>query len=343
MRETPDVQAAVVKMFASGDIWLDTTVILPLFAEELAPDATARLYTNLLTATREAGLNLYVTTGVLEEIDAHTRRCVAYARRGSMAWEGRAPFLATAFALTGRSLAELPSWLERFRGSARPSDDIAEYLAEQYGIGRADLQDEAATASVALRGAVQDVWHEAHERRRGRSFGGDPTITARLVDHDVENYLGVVRRRRRERDSPFGYTSWWMTLDRTAFKVRSRISESIPPADLPTSPVLSPDFLVNYLAIGPVRNRIAKQSECLLPLSISDLTPLDLLPPELLVAAEEVRERMKAMPEHVIRREVRDTLDRGRQRIGPLVAGGLDGLIDDLREAAGDDERAGSA
>lgn len=134
-----------------------------------------------------------------------------------------------------------------------------------------------------------------------------------------------------------------MTLDRTAFKVRSRISAIIPPAELPTSPVLSPDFLVNYLAIGPVRNRVAKRSECLLPLSISDLTPLDLLPPELLVAAEQVRERMKSMPEHVIRREVRDTLDRGRQRIGPLVEGGLDGLIDELREAAGDEDPASDA
>ncbi len=244
------------------------------------------------------------------------------------------PFLSAAFALTGRARGELPTWLERFRGSARPQDDIAEYLRENYGIHVSSLEDDADRASVELRGAVQEVWHEAHERRRGQGvYVGDANTTARLVDHDVENYLGVVRRRRRERDSPFGYTTWWLTLDRTAYKVRRRISEHLPAADVPDSPVLSPDFMVNYLAIGPVRNRIEKATEAGLPLSISDLTPLDLLPTELLDAAEGVRARMNALAEHVVRREVRDTLDRGRRRIGPLAEGGLEHLMQELRGA----------
>lgn len=100
---------------------------------------------------------------------------------------------------------------------------------------------------------------------------------------------------------------------------------------------MSPDFLVNYLAVGPVRKRLAKKSESSLPLSISDMTPLDLLPPELLDSAEAVRDRMKDMPEHLIRREVRDTLDKGRRRVGPLAQGGLDSLMQDLRGAVSTD------
>lgn len=80
MRETPDVQAAVVKMFATGEVWLDTTVALPLFAEELVDDSTRRLYTNLLGAAAQAGLNIFITLGVLEELDSHMRRCLAYTR-----------------------------------------------------------------------------------------------------------------------------------------------------------------------------------------------------------------------------------------------------------------------
>jgi hypothetical protein len=82
-----------------------------------------------------------------------------------------------------------------------------------------------------------------------------------------------------------------------------------------------------------VRNRIAKTTEGNLPLSIAALTPLDLLPKAVLDAAEGVRDRMKTMPEHVIRREVRDTLDRARRRVGPMAEGGLELLMQELSGA----------
>jgi hypothetical protein len=49
LRETPDVQKTVVKLFAQGDIWLDTSVLLPLFAEDLL-DPSDRAYTNIFRA-----------------------------------------------------------------------------------------------------------------------------------------------------------------------------------------------------------------------------------------------------------------------------------------------------
>lgn len=134
MRETPDVQGAVSKMFDDGEIWIDTTVVLPLFAEELSDSPMSRLYTNLLSAARESGLSLFITPGVLEEIDSHMRKCVAYGRHSGRVWEGRVPFLAAAFALTGRSRGQLPTWLERFRGGVLPQEDIAQYLTEAWGI-----------------------------------------------------------------------------------------------------------------------------------------------------------------------------------------------------------------
>ncbi len=40
MRETPHVQSAIVKIFSDGDIWLDASVVLPLFAEDLLEEGT---------------------------------------------------------------------------------------------------------------------------------------------------------------------------------------------------------------------------------------------------------------------------------------------------------------
>jgi hypothetical protein len=332
LRETPDVQSAMVKMFSHGEVWFDTSIVLPLFAEELIPEEYRRLYTNMVLAARESGLTLRMTAGVAEEIDSHMTRCLAYARVGSE-WEGKVPFLAAAFIRSGQARVTLPRWLDRFRGTARPLDDISEYVAQEFGIETGDLQADAATAPLALRGAVQEVWYEAHERRR-QDAELDANTTARLVDHDVENYLGVVRRRRRERDSAFGYTSWWLTLDRTAYLVRSRIAQSLPAADVPPSPVMSPDFMATYLAIGPMRARVAKRTEEQLPLALSDISVLDLMPKELADEAEVLREEMKGMPEHVIRRRVRDRLDEARRKGGPITQGGLEAAVESLAPKA---------
>jgi hypothetical protein len=341
LKETPDIQSAIVKMFETGDIWLDTTVVLPLFAEELIDDPAERRYTRMLAAAKQAGLRLFVTSGVIEEIDSHMARCLAYVRT-HQTWEGNVPFLASAFALTGRARGALPTWLETFRGESRPEDDIVEYLSEFVVIEVADLSADADTASVETRGLVHEVWREGHEKRRQSwTRPADPNTTHRLVDHDVENYLGVVSRRKQEAISPVGYTAWWMTLDRTAYQVSRRLREELG-SKAPASPVMSPDFMVNYLSVGPLRARLGKSSERDLPLAVKDLTATDALPTELLDAAEEVRFRLRDAPEHVIRREVRDRLDAERGRIRELAQEGTEGVLTHIEIRTGSAEAATS-
>jgi hypothetical protein len=91
--------------------------------------------------------------------------------------------------------------------------------------------------------------------------------------------------------------------------------------------------MLNYLAIGPLRARIGKASEQDLPLAVRDLTATDALPKELLDAAEEVRERLRDSPEHVIRREVRDRLDAERRRMGELAREGAEGVLTQIEKA----------
>ena|SRR5947209_4650835 len=135
-------------------------------------------------------------------------------------------------------------------------------------------------------------------------------------------------RRKQEKSNPFGYSAWWLTLDRTAFSIetnlRRRLGEK-PPA----SPVMSPDFLVNYLAFGPRRGRLSKATEARLPLSLG-LGVVDFMPAELLVLAEQIRSQMKDLPEHVIRRRIRDELDAAKIRLGSLTYGGLSQVEEEL-------------
>ena len=233
MRETPDVQSAVVKMFSDGDIWLDSSFVLPLFAEELL-EPEARSHTELIRSTKECGLKLHVTEGVLEELVTHIRRALSYERaKSQQGARGAAPFLLGAYELAGSPGDAFESWIENFYGND-PEVDVMEYLEEVHGIQLTSLVAFSNEAPLDWRATVAEVWHEARDYRdkRNSALGLPPMDTAtreKLVAHDVENYLGIVMRRtqRNEKRSAFGYKSWWLTLDRTAYRVNTRLVEVV--------------------------------------------------------------------------------------------------------------------
>lgn len=329
LRETPDVQSVITKMFSQGEIWLDTSVVLPLFAEDLL-EPENRHFTNLFRAANEAGIRLYITYGVLEELERHMNRCLACHRTSARDWFGDAPFLYSLYMLSGRAAGDFGNWIEQFRGSARPEDDIADYLQQMFDVNLKGLESEVEKAPDDLRIAVQEIWNEIHFERRKDSPEADPTMTQRLAAHDTESYLGVIERRRVERESPFGYNSWWLTLDRDSFKIKTRLQEFLI-GKVPHSPVLSPDFLSNYLAFGPARRHVSKGLEISLPVII-DSSVTEYLPPELVTLAEKVREEMKEYPEHVIRRKVRDSIDAAKTRRGAMAQGGIPAMHQELKD-----------
>lgn len=335
MRETADVQQALVKMFATGEIWLDTNVLLRVVAETLV-DENARTYTNILRAAREAGLTLHMTEGVVEEIEGHMYLSLTYARNDDRRnpWRSHVPFLFSAFAFTGRARGAFPSWLEQFRGNARPLDDIIEVMREEFGVQVGSLDADAGRAPVELRAAVFEYWQEVHARRHRSPATHLPRDRiGQLASHDTENYLGVVWRRRGHRDSPFGHTTWWLTLDSAAFALgREALWKS--GSNVPFHPpTISPDFMVSYLVIGPMRRHVSRASEGRLPLLV-EVGALDFLPTRLLQIAERVRSELDGLPEHVIRRRVRDALDAARLRMGPMAQrGSFDDFLEDLKPA----------
>lgn len=336
MQETPDVQSAIVKIFAEGDIWLDTSVVLPLFGEVLL-EPQSRAHSILFEATREAGLRLFVTAGVVQELATHISRSRGYAHAAARGdTYGSEPFLLSCYRLAGRPTDRFDSWTETFSGSSRPEDDVADYLSEFHGIELRGLEEETARADEVMRAMVSEIWHEARDEKdkRALSMGAPPTDMGTrnlLVAHDVENYVGTIVRRqdRKERTSAFGYKTWWLTLDGTAFRVARELDSRIegrPPA----SPAISPDFMLRYLSIGPVRARLSKQTEQVLPLMLN-MSILDAVPPELLELSDSLRKDLAGLPSHVIRRKIRDMLDEARLLIGARGKAGQSGLTDEIK------------
>ena len=168
MRETPDVQSAVVKIFSEGDIWLDASVVLPLFAEELLGESS-RAHGLMLRAAKEAGLKVYVTDGVVQELASHVHKCRGFyhalSRGGAY---GSEPFLLSSYVLSGRDSSEFEAWLETFCGTNRPEDDVADYLYEVYGIDVQGLSEYVEKADPTLVAMVSEIWHEARDAKDER-------------------------------------------------------------------------------------------------------------------------------------------------------------------------------
>lgn len=317
LQETQDVQRAVRKLFSHGDVWLDTSIVLPLLIETLRDD---RPLTDLLAAARQVGLRLRVTPGVVEEVESNLRRAVARASRGASAWTGNDPVIYANYVAVGGEAGTIRAWVEQFRGLERPADDIRESLADLFGIEQHDLKAEMAEANVALRAAVREVWNDIHARRRAQQS----LDIYSLVEHDVENWLGVLQLRRKEKGAQgLGYRSWWLTLDRQALgvkgKVELRYGHPVGP-----SPTMSPEFLLAYLNFRPFYDPALRPA--VLP-PATHLGGLDLIPRELIEVAEEVRAELKGLPSRVVERRVRDAMDRRRRGDDAHEEGSVEELL----------------
>ena len=313
LRETPDVQSATSKLFSHGKVWLDTTVLLPVFAEQLEEDETLRKFSRLFQKCREVGIELCVTPGIILEINTHMNKALACSRYRPLDWSGYIPYLYYQYLHTGKPASEFPKWLSLFRGAECENDDISQFLFELFGVKRVGLSEEAEKVEENLRWAAKRLWSDAHRERR-RNAQHDDTITQQLIEHDLETYLGVIALRQEEQVTELGYRTWLLTLDRIAWQIRdllqSEFSEKTPP-----SPLLSLDFLINNLTFGPVRRHLTRSDEQSLPI-VLDIEMSESMPLDILKIADKVRRDNEGLPEYVIRRKVRDAINRARRRRG---------------------------
>lgn len=334
LKQTPDVQGIVKKMFSHGSIWLDTTIVLPLLSEFLIEESETpreiKRFTLMINSAKNAGLKMYVTPGVIEEVERHINRSIRCSEISLSSWNGSIPFLFAKYMETGRSGSWFKRWTENFCGDSRPTDDISEYLDDQYGIKTRSLETECRAAPDDLKNSLNVILHENYKNRQVR-FGYilDENSINRLVQHDIECYAGVTQLRSQEKSSPFGYDAWWLTVDRKTFGMHKTLA-SYMHSKPPSSPVMSADFLIDYLAFGPERQKIPKATEAQFPIMM--LRSATFLTPELMKEATDIREGLKDKPERVIRRQIRDHLDQAKAKIGKFASVGMMEIDEDLSD-----------
>ncbi len=319
LSEVPDVQRATKQLFERGNLWFDTTVLLPLIAEQAFPDDMRRV-SDPVSQLRRTGLELWVTSGVIEEIERHLNLCKAYLRVDR--WVGRIPYVYQRYALAGGTASRFGGWLEQFVGNHRPLDDLADFLSEAAGIKVAELPSWDALPH-SITDEIRDYWQAVQDKRRGgpENFGHH---SFRLAAHDTENYLSVLAQRRIEPGkSIMGYTSWLVTLDSAAWGLINKVSRET--ADfIKHSPVISLDFLLKFLSFGPRRDKVDTSKRGYSRIFAS--TIYESIPSDLIAVAQLVREGCHGLSERLVQRRIRDELDKQRMSPGAVQTAGLDGL-----------------
>jgi len=122
LNHTPDVQTATRKLFSHGTVWVDTTILLPLFAEFLQDAPTNESLSTVFRVCRDAGIELRLTRGVIQEVNAHMNNALLCSQYSGVTWKGRIPYLYNQYLLLGRLPLAFGQWLEQFRGNERPDD-----------------------------------------------------------------------------------------------------------------------------------------------------------------------------------------------------------------------------
>lgn len=318
LRETSDVQKATKKIFSHGKIWLDTTLILPLLADSLRSEDNDKRFSLIVREMIACGLEVYICQGTVNEVLHHLRLSINCSNMG-LQWQGRVPYLYSQYIQEGRDRLRFSDWVTRFRGVDRPDEDIQDFLKHEYGIKFDDLTADYLKSDENLRFSVDRLWRDAHTtRRHTNALDADTETIDILIKNDVTSYLGIVERRKSESSADLGYKHWWLTIDSIAWEIRKSLESEL--ENPPSSPLMSLDFLVQNMTFGPNKSNLSRTDEQLLPVLL-DLDISQVVPPEVLRVAEEVRQQNEGQPEYVIRRKVRDACDRARKQAGSFTRG----------------------
>lgn len=302
-----------------GDIWIDTTVMLPLLAEKIQNDESPKRYTQIIKSLTDSGVSLYVTDGVVRELLNHIKLSVLCSKRNSTEWNGRIPYLFFHYIEFGYDRKNFINWVEFFRGNERPEEDISDYLTSNFSIKVKSLENEAKSVNDELRYTIERLWSDAHGDRRNGSTESDIVSdnTDLLIKNDVDSYLGIIALRKNETSTELGYKNWWLTIDSLAWKIRGLIKTELNER-APASPLMSLDFLSNNFSFGLIRSKLDRTHEQVLPIFL-EIDMDEYMPQELLDVADNVRKQHCELPEYMIRRKVRDACDKSKRKFGLLT------------------------
>jgi hypothetical protein len=315
LREAPDVQMVLQKVFRSARLLVDTSVLVPCLAETLLPKEEQRM-SNLLRAATQSGIQILITDDVLNELETHLERIrYVFARHiaplvdrvGRIAAADSTGAIVAAYLRHGEKagIGSMDEFVNLFMGRENPSIDLTEYLQHEMGIKYAPLEEEFQSLNPATLAEVTELWKQTRKKKAEM----EDDVFDRLIHHDVRALLVTEKLRRMSgSDATYGQQWWWLTRDRSAYRVDLRFR-----AEKGPSLCMSPEFFIRYLSMSPMAAKSGQTA--LLPISV-ELASLGLIPAEMRDEAVRLLETSKNWKEYQRRRKLRELINKAYSERG---------------------------
>ncbi|OVE82145.1 hypothetical protein BVY04_01800 [bacterium M21] len=252
----PKVASYFETMASKLEVFVCTSILVPALSEYRLPEENRRHW-NLLKCAHAAGVRLRVNGKIMGELAAHIRNSVGeyareyagqehiFASREGLAYVDKIMIRSFFYHKIEHSDASYEDFLDAFVTAKATQEVIIQelliYLADRFGI---EYEEDGDLPKDVDQSTVDSLV------ARLSAFKASKT----QAKNDVQTILSVYARREKNRElgktSVFGYRTWWLSKDTTTFRA---VSEELG-ARFGVSCYMRPDFLYNYISLGPKRS-----------------------------------------------------------------------------------------
>ena len=195
LKKTPNVKS-ICKKLVSGDVIIDTCILLPLIAETNSCDER-KIYLKIINKAQNNGMKFSATTYAVAEILSHMERCIAFKNftlgNESASWIGDVPLLYSAFVENNCYDLNFDEWITSIRGNVDYANNIKNFLEEELGISVVNI---ASNGNVAFKSDLDGIWEQVHRSRRiKRGLPVAEETIEKLAKGDSDTYEYVFEQR----------------------------------------------------------------------------------------------------------------------------------------------------
>lgn len=263
----PAVATHFATLASKMRVFVCTSILVPALSEFLLEPQNRRHW-NLLRAARDRGVKLIINKTILRELASHFRSVknkyeaeykateeIYLADEANALYVDEILLRAYFYARCRQQTKTFTDFLDTFVSSSLSSldSDLVEFLKEHFGVEYVE-NDEAFGATVRAEDVSALSTRLTEHKSHAEKARNDASIILTVYAiREKNNELGA--------SGVFGYQTWWLSKDRTTWKVTSELFGD----RYPVSCYIRPDFLYNYVALAPSPAQVDDTYEQLFP------------------------------------------------------------------------------
>jgi len=252
----PQIATYFEAMASKLEIYVCTSILIPALSEYYLDNDNKRHW-NLLKAANNAGIKLYVSDAIIDELKNHfymlrskydslfrLNEHIYLNSESETMYIDEIMLRAYIYAKTQNKVFNFEDFLSGFVDPdlRTVKDDLITYLRSEFGIFYSN--DESLKIKID-----EEEQYDLTERLRVNK-------SQKRAETDSKIILSIYKLREKNNESAtsgiFGFKTWWLSKDSTTFRAVTDVFGD----KYPVSCYIRPDFLYNYITLAPKKSEV---------------------------------------------------------------------------------------